>query len=237
MEQTTAEVVNGAHLAQDAGVALGEIENVSVSIADLVQNISNAASQQSASAGQISHTMTVIQQITSQTSTGTVEAAQSIGDLANMAADLRQSVAGFTLPADMVVDPEDHAMSAPGEAIAAPDTPESDFADNTVEAQGFNADKMGELMDELGMTDEDLEQSGDFFELLLGEETPDEAIPDEAVPDEAIPGNAMLDGGVPDGEAGHQQDAVAEKETDDWLAEFDVDLSEIEFPNDRKSVS
>ncbi|NIB39615.1 chemotaxis protein [Pseudomaricurvus alkylphenolicus] len=98
MEQTTSEVVRGARLAQDAGVALEEIEGVSTSLADLIQNISNAARQQASSAGHISNTMNVIQEITSQTSSGTGATAESIGHLADMALDLRQSVAGFTLP-------------------------------------------------------------------------------------------------------------------------------------------
>lgn len=98
MEQTTAEVVRGARLAQDAGVALEEIENVSTTLAELIQNISNAARQQASSAGHISNTMNVIQEITSQTSAGTNATAQSIGHLAEMAIDLRNSVAGFKLP-------------------------------------------------------------------------------------------------------------------------------------------
>ncbi len=44
MEQTTSEVVRGARLAQDAGVALEEIENVSTSLAELIQNISERCS-------------------------------------------------------------------------------------------------------------------------------------------------------------------------------------------------
>ncbi|MBF1803294.1 methyl-accepting chemotaxis protein [Alloalcanivorax profundimaris] len=98
MEATTAEVVKGARLAQDAGVALEEIENVSKNLADLIQNISNAARQQAASAGHISNTMNVIQEITSQTSAGTTATARSIGDLAEMAQEMRNSVAGFRLP-------------------------------------------------------------------------------------------------------------------------------------------
>lgn len=101
MEQTTAEVVRGARLAQDAGVALEEIENVSTSLADLIQNISNAARQQASSAGHISNTMNVIQEITSQTSAGTSATAGSIGNLAEMALDLRESVAGFKLPEEI----------------------------------------------------------------------------------------------------------------------------------------
>lgn len=98
MEQTTAEVVRGARLAQDAGVALEEIETVSANLAELIQNISNAARQQASSAGHISNTMNVIQEITSQTSAGTGATAKSIGTLAEMAVDLRDSVTGFKLP-------------------------------------------------------------------------------------------------------------------------------------------
>jgi len=98
MEQTTSEVVRGARLTQDAGVALEEIETVSKTLAALIQNISNAARQQASSAGHISNTMNVIQEITSQTSAGTTVTAKSIGDLAKMASDMRGSVSGFTLP-------------------------------------------------------------------------------------------------------------------------------------------
>ncbi|MEE1924242.1 methyl-accepting chemotaxis protein [Pseudomonas sp. 148P] len=100
MEQTTAEVVRGARLAQDAGVALEEIEGVSQTLADLILSISDAAQLQTSSAGQISHTMAIIQQITSQTSSGSTATAESIGDLARMASEMRRSVSGFTLPAD-----------------------------------------------------------------------------------------------------------------------------------------
>ena len=100
MEQTTSEVVRGARLAQDAGVSLEEIEKVSKTLAALIQNISNAARQQASSAGHISNTMNVIQEITSQTSSGTTATARSIGNLAKMASEMRNSVSGFTLPQD-----------------------------------------------------------------------------------------------------------------------------------------
>ena len=99
MEQTTTEVVSGARLAEDAGLALGEIEKVSNDLADLIQNISEAARQQSAAATNISATMNVIQEITTQTSVGASQTAESIGNLAQLAADLRRSVADFKLPA------------------------------------------------------------------------------------------------------------------------------------------
>ncbi len=98
MEQSTAEVVSGARLAQDAGVALEEIENVSHHLADLIQNISNAAKQQAASAGHISNTMNVIQEITTQTSSGTQNTENSIGKLVRLTEELRDSTSGFKLP-------------------------------------------------------------------------------------------------------------------------------------------
>ena len=104
MEQTTAEVVRGARLAQDAGMALEEIERVSQELAELIQNISNAARQQAASAGHISNTMNVIQEITQQTNAGTTATARSIGNLADMATELRNSVEGFTLPEEAESD-------------------------------------------------------------------------------------------------------------------------------------
>ena len=98
MEQTTAEVVSGARLAEDAGLALGEIETVSTDLANLISNISTAARQQSDAASDITATMNTIQEITSQTSHGASQTAESIGNLAQLAANLRRSVADFKLP-------------------------------------------------------------------------------------------------------------------------------------------
>ncbi len=98
MEQTTAEVVQGTRLAQDAGVALGEIESVSKSLAEIIENISDAARQQAASAGRISNTMKSIQEITSQTTEGTRGTVIAVGNLADMTNELRSSVTGFKLP-------------------------------------------------------------------------------------------------------------------------------------------
>jgi len=98
MERSTSEVVQGARLAQNAGGALEEIEHVSSSLAKLIQAISDTTRQQSIAAVSISDSMNVVQEITTQTSAGTNETAASIGNLAELANDLRQSVAGFTLP-------------------------------------------------------------------------------------------------------------------------------------------
>lgn len=98
MEQTTSEVVQGTRLAQDAGVALGEIESVSKSLAELIENISDAARQQAASAGTISNSMKSIQETTSQTTEGTRSTATAVGNLAEMTNELRSSVSGFKIP-------------------------------------------------------------------------------------------------------------------------------------------
>src|SRR5690606_41661872 len=98
-----ADVVRRARLAAAAGVALEEIEDVSSRLAHLTQDISHPARQQGSSAGHISNTMNVIQEITPQTSAATSATAQSIGNLAEMALDLRESVAGFKLPEEDVI--------------------------------------------------------------------------------------------------------------------------------------
>lgn len=100
MESTTSEVVRGARLAKDAGEALEEVQGVSNTLSDLIQNISNAAQQQADSAGHISNTMNIIQDITSQTSSGTMATARSVGELSEMAAALQESVSGFKLSND-----------------------------------------------------------------------------------------------------------------------------------------
>ena len=98
MEQSTAGVVNGAQLSEAAGEALDEIETVSTELADLIENISASASQQSEAAAAISDTMNVIQEITTQTNAGTNDTAKSVGTLTELARELKRSVAGFKLP-------------------------------------------------------------------------------------------------------------------------------------------
>ncbi|MBF7688423.1 methyl-accepting chemotaxis protein [Acinetobacter rathckeae] len=98
MEHTTTEVVRGANLAKDAGIALDEIQTVSNTLAQLIGNISQASQQQSVSANQIENTMTVVQSITTQTTAATFDTARSVSELANMAESLRASVTDFKLP-------------------------------------------------------------------------------------------------------------------------------------------
>jgi twitching motility protein PilJ len=98
MERTTTDVVGGALLAENAGAALEEIEQVSNQIASLVQNISASSRQQAGVSQSISRNMQVLREISSQTAESTTATSASIGKLAELAAQLRQSVAGFRLP-------------------------------------------------------------------------------------------------------------------------------------------
>jgi len=98
MEQSTSDVVAGGRMAQDAGEALEKIEEGSGHLAALIEQVTQLANQQAGAATNVSDTMNVIQEITTQTSAGTNETAASIGNLAELANELRRSVAGFKLP-------------------------------------------------------------------------------------------------------------------------------------------
>jgi len=98
MERSTTDVVGGALLAENAGAALDEIEQVSNQIANLVQNISGSARQQAGSAADVTRRTTKLKEISDQTGKATVATAASISKLSELASQLRQTVAGFTLP-------------------------------------------------------------------------------------------------------------------------------------------
>ncbi len=98
MERSTTDVVGGALLAENAGAALDEIEQVSNQIASLVKNISVSARQQAGSAADVTRRTTRLKEISDQTGKATTATAASISKLSGLASQLRQTVAGFTLP-------------------------------------------------------------------------------------------------------------------------------------------
>jgi len=118
MERTTTDVVGGALLAENAGAALGEIEDVSNQIAQLVQNISASARQQAATSAHISRTMQVLREISQQTADNTSATSTAIGRLADMSAQLRKSAAGFRLPPQLPAPPGRKIKAAPAPAGA-----------------------------------------------------------------------------------------------------------------------
>jgi twitching motility protein PilJ len=63
-----------------------------------VQNISASSRQQASAAQNISRTMGVLREISSQTAENSAATSGSVGKLAELSAQLRKSVAGFRLP-------------------------------------------------------------------------------------------------------------------------------------------
>ena len=98
MERSTTDVVGGALLAENAGAALGEIEQVSNQIASLVQNISGSARAQASGAQNIARNMQVLKEISVQTTESTNATSAAISQLAELSAGLRRAAAGFRLP-------------------------------------------------------------------------------------------------------------------------------------------
>jgi twitching motility protein PilJ len=98
MERSTTDVVGGALLAENAGAALEEIEQVSNQIASLVQNISASSRQQSGAVQNIARNMQVLKEISAQTADSTSATSVAIAKLAELSAGLRKSAAGFRLP-------------------------------------------------------------------------------------------------------------------------------------------
>ncbi len=98
MERSTADVVGGASLAENAGEALVKIEQVSNQIASLVQNISASARSQSQSSQSVARNMQVLREISTQTADATSNTSDAIAKLAQLSAGLRKSVSGFRLP-------------------------------------------------------------------------------------------------------------------------------------------
>jgi twitching motility protein PilJ len=97
MERSTEGVVEGTRLSDAAGQALLEIETVSNDLARLIEAISSATVAQTEVAATVSRNMEQIQNITSQTTEGTKQTAQSVGQLSTLAEELSGSVAGFKL--------------------------------------------------------------------------------------------------------------------------------------------
>ena len=102
MERSTTDVVSGALIAENAGAALDEIEQVSNQIASLVHNISGSARQQAGAAADVTRRTTRLKEIGEQTGKATSATATSIAKLSQLATELRKTVEGFALPQEMM---------------------------------------------------------------------------------------------------------------------------------------
>ena len=95
MEYSTQGVVEGAKLSDAAGQALNEISSVSQDLARLIQAISADTQAQADIATKVAGSMQDILRITGQTTASTQETAVSIGQLTELAVELKGSVSGF----------------------------------------------------------------------------------------------------------------------------------------------
>ena len=100
MEETIHQVVVGSALADKAGQALVEIEQVSNRLAELIKSISASAAQQAASAEDISKAMANVSNLTELVQTEAHRTAESVKTLVELSEKLRGSVTPFKLPED-----------------------------------------------------------------------------------------------------------------------------------------
>ncbi len=124
MERSTTDVVGGALLAENAGAALEEIEQVSNQIAMLVQNISGSAKDQAKAAKTVLQNVEHLAEISIKTDASAATTAKYISKLSALASQLRESASGFTLPNDQPA----------GTADEAAETQETGEADTEAEA-------------------------------------------------------------------------------------------------------
>ena len=99
MEDTTREVINRSNIANEAGVALGEIQGVSNRLAELLQAISDAAQQQARGSEQVAKSMNEMSAVTRNTAAGTKQTAAAINSLGLLVDNLNAIVTRFKLPA------------------------------------------------------------------------------------------------------------------------------------------
>jgi twitching motility protein PilJ len=95
MENSTQGVIEGARLSDGAGQALANISIVSRQLTALIEGISADTRQQAEVATKVAQTMREILRINEVASNGTRSTAISISELADLAVELKGSVAGF----------------------------------------------------------------------------------------------------------------------------------------------
>lgn len=98
MEETTRQVVEGSGLADDAGRILNEIESVSHRLAELIDAISTASTEQANTSELVANAMGEISDVSRGTAAGTRDTASSVRDLAGLLIRLRDSVLEINVP-------------------------------------------------------------------------------------------------------------------------------------------
>ncbi|MBF6589739.1 MAG: HAMP domain-containing protein [Ktedonobacterales bacterium] len=98
MEESTQEVVSGSRLADEAGRSLTSIYSAVERQAQMIGGIARAASERKQTAEAVALAMNQIAEITRQTNAATQDTTTSVSYLAELAEQLRASVATFRLP-------------------------------------------------------------------------------------------------------------------------------------------
>jgi twitching motility protein PilJ len=133
MERSTTDVVGGALLAENAGAALEEIEQVSNQIAMLVQNISGSAKDQAQAAKAVLQNVDQLQEISVETDKSAGTTSKYVSKLSALTSQLRESAAGFRLPEQSAADSKAQSASS---AEASPEQPtELDGSNNEAASQ------------------------------------------------------------------------------------------------------
>jgi twitching motility protein PilJ len=97
MERSTQGVVESTKLSDAAGSALGDIDRVTRELADLIERISQQASQEAQSANVVAANIKHIFAVTEQTGEGTRSTAQMVRELSRTAEELKASVSRFKI--------------------------------------------------------------------------------------------------------------------------------------------
>ena len=98
MERSTKEVVDGANIAEEAGTALSKIEDVSTSLASLIERVSDSTRKVSTMAENIASDMSQINQMAVTTTENVIKTSDSIENLSALSQELKNAVSGFKLP-------------------------------------------------------------------------------------------------------------------------------------------
>ncbi len=98
MESSTAKVVAGSGIAEEAGQSLDKIENVSQNLANLIINVSRSTRNAARMADEVVSGMNKLSLLNENTVSDVARSVQSIDDLKGLSTSLKQSVSDFKLP-------------------------------------------------------------------------------------------------------------------------------------------
>jgi methyl-accepting chemotaxis protein len=105
MEESTREVEEGTRLADQAGAALREIEQIVKQTAGLVTDITRAAGDQVKVTESVVRSMDTISKVTEETTFGVQETVSTIGKLAELSKQLTDAIGRFKLSKERLAQP------------------------------------------------------------------------------------------------------------------------------------